>query len=206
MEIPGQIAMLELAIRKYPMLIEAVTQSPSFEIRGRGGKPYRVDAFPFGQYSHFMKADLIHEVTKTLAAKVKAFGKNFNYLADIYPGGVVWGSAVALDVGVSKQTLWEKPTGLDGEIEIVVGGPHGRNLYFRNFSVGDRIVLLDDVISTTNTVGAVVRAFRERGLLVDDVFCIVAKGEGYKQLEHALGLSIHALLRLDENAQIVGVN
>ncbi len=62
---------------------------------------------------------------------------------------------------------------------------------------GDRVVIVDDVISTGGTLRAVVEALRHVGASIVDVLVVFDRTEDKAALEEALGVPIKTLLGVD---------
>lgn len=194
---------------KYPHLTKAIIEVSTIKKTGADGQPYSFQVFPFGELGVFLGVDLVREIIDGLVEKARPFRKSADYILSITPGGNPWGPLVAYDLrldwvraSVAKKTpFWNVE--LEDELKVYVAGPHGRELRTRGINKGDRILVVDDVISSAETVKAVVTKLRQAGAHVSEVFCIVTKGEGYKDLERSLGIRVHSLANLTEDGQLV---
>jgi adenine phosphoribosyltransferase len=94
--------------------------------------------------------------------------------------------------------LRKKAYGLPGEVSIrQVTGYSATDLYMNDVQSGDRVVIVDDVISTGGTLRAIVEALRQVGALVVDVLVVFDKMEDKAALEETLGVPIKTLLRVE---------
>ncbi|OGD84429.1 hypothetical protein A3B51_03470 [Candidatus Curtissbacteria bacterium RIFCSPLOWO2_01_FULL_41_18] len=196
--------------RPYPLLANAIHDAPRVKIIGSDGQPHEVQIFPFGEYGTIIRHGLIREISHGLSKKLKRWQGQFDYLVDLMPGGGRSGLIVALDCGVYLTTGWVNRGGLlyktmlDDEFRVKVGGPHGGELCFRGIEANDRVVILDDVIATGETMKSVIRAFKERGPIIAGVLTIVTKGDEYKRIEHDFDIPVASLMNLDERGKIIG--
>jgi len=69
-------------------------------------------------------------------------------------------------------------------------------LYINGLKKGDRIIIVDDVISTGGTLLALVRALKIMGVEVTDVISVIGRGDGYLKLKE-LGVEPKILVTID---------
>jgi adenine phosphoribosyltransferase len=101
-------------------------------------------------------------------------------------------------LGVPFAVVRKRRYGLPGEIEVgqTTGYSKGR-LYINGVRAGDRVVIVDDVLSTGGTLRPLVLALREAGAEVVDVLVVVEKGGNRPALERELGMPVHTLVRVE---------
>jgi adenine phosphoribosyltransferase len=93
------------------------------------------------------------------------------------------------------------PTGAPGEIRIPLANEYVQegtvDIYLNGVTASDRIVLVDDLISTGGTLVSLVRAVEQAGAEILEVFTIGEKSEnrGREHLFQETGLTIKTLLR-----------
>jgi adenine phosphoribosyltransferase len=100
--------------------------------------------------------------------------------------------------GVPCAVVRKRRYGLPGELEIgqSTGYSKGR-LYVNGVRSGDRVVIVDDVLSTGGTLRPLVLALREAGVEVVDVLIAVEKGNARPVLERELGIRIKTLVKVE---------
>ncbi len=87
---------------------------------------------------------------------------------------------------------------LKGEVTLKqVTGYSEKRLYINNINRGDRVIFVDDVISTGGSLRVIVNALRELGAELVDVVIVFEKTRRKKELEGELGIRIHTLLGVD---------
>ncbi len=86
--------------------------------------------------------------------------------------------------------------GLEGEVAVhqTTGYSEGE-LYINGLNKGDRVFLVDDVVSTGGTMAAVIKALKRIGVEIIDVMAIIEKGDGRKFVEKETGIKVHTLVR-----------
>ena len=112
---------------------------------------------------------------------------NFERLAGLELGGVPLATGLSLRTG--KPCLYvRKEAKTYGTCNLVEGG----------FQSGDRVVVVEDVITTAGQVCESVGEIRERGLVVEHVVCAIDRQQGGREEIEALGCSLSAAYTLDQ--------
>lgn len=107
-------------------------------------------------------------------------------------------AAVSLRVGKPYVFLRKRQYGLPGEVSVAQVTGYGKaNLFLNNVHRGDRLVFLDDVISTGGTLRAVVQAFRHVGARLEDIVIVFEKTREKAAFERELGVRIKTLMKVD---------
>ncbi len=105
---------------------------------------------------------------------------------------------VALRLGIPYNIIRKRSYGLPGEVSVSqVTGYSRSDLYVNGIKAGDRVVVVDDVLSTGGTLRAIVEALMKIGAEVVDVITVFEKTAKKKEVEEELGLRIKSLLRVD---------
>jgi len=107
-------------------------------------------------------------------------------------------AAVSLRTGRPYVFLRKRRYGLPGEISVAQATGYGKaDLYINNIRAGDRVVFVDDVISTGGTLRAVIPALRAAGAEIVDVIIVFEKTREKARFERELGIAIKTLLKVD---------
>ncbi|MFH1786874.1 MAG: orotate phosphoribosyltransferase [archaeon] len=64
------------------------------------------------------------------------------------------------------------------------------------FKAGDRVILIEDVISTGVSSSETISKLKEGGLAVEDIVAVLEHGIGGRENLHALGLRVHTLTNM----------
>ncbi len=74
--------------------------------------------------------------------------------------------------------------GLDGEVTIDQSTGYSKGSMFLNdIKKGERVLIVDDVLSTGGTLDAVISGVESIGALIESIVVVVEKGPGLKQLQ-----------------------
>ena len=105
---------------------------------------------------------------------------------------------LTLMTGIPYNVVRKKKYGLPGEVNVrQTTGYSEKDLYINGLKKGDRVVIVDDVISTGGTLKAIVQAFKAMGVKVADIIVVVQKTDGLERLEAELDMKIKTLVRVD---------
>jgi adenine phosphoribosyltransferase len=108
-------------------------------------------------------------------------------------------------LGIPYNVIRKKKYGLPDEVSVIqCTGYSKRELYINGVKRGDRVVLVDDVISTGGTLSAILRALKDLGAIIKDVIIVVEKGNVKSKIENELGIKIKTLVRVEiRNGHVV---
>lgn len=95
----------------------------------------------------------------------------------------------------------KKKFNLPGEIEVsvkksyrkVAGKGKAQKFYINSVKKGDRVILIDDVMSTGGTVSGVMEGLRKVGVIVKDVIVVMNRGKGPQRVKEETGLDVKTL-------------
>lgn len=112
--------------------------------------------------------------------------------------GVHIATALSIKTRIPFVVVRKRSYGLDGEVSVhqTTGYSHGE-LYINGINKGDRIILVDDVVSTGGTMIAVLNALKEMGVVIVEVVAVIEKGEGKKVVERETGFIVKSLIKVD---------
>ncbi|MGI0148297.1 MAG: hypoxanthine/guanine phosphoribosyltransferase [Thermoplasmata archaeon] len=108
--------------------------------------------------------------------------------------------AAGLSLRVRKPYVFirKRQYGLPGEVSLKqLTGYSKTDMFINNIHAGDRVVFVDDVISTGGTLIAIVEALRALGAEVTDTLVVFEKTREKARMEEELDLKIKTLLKVD---------
>jgi adenine phosphoribosyltransferase len=119
--------------------------------------------------------------------------------------GIHISTAVSLMTDIPLVVIRKRQYGLDGEVALSqVTGYSESEMYVNDVKPGDRVLVLDDVLSTGGTLRAITGALEEVGAEVVDVVAVIKKEGGENKLE---GSSYEAKtlvnVRMDGNRVVI---
>ena len=156
-----------------------------------------------GEYDYFVhpitdgvplaEADLLQEV----AEAASQFGNlNVDKIVCVEAMGIHLATAISLLTDIPFVVVRKRSYGLEGEVAVhqTTGYSEGE-LYINGLERGDRVFLVDDVVSTGGTMTAVVKALQRIETDIVDVMAIIEKGEGKEFVEKETGVKVNTLVR-----------
>jgi adenine phosphoribosyltransferase len=149
------------------------------------------------------------DVLKEAAEGIRKFGNlNVDKIVCVEAMGIHIATALSIITGIPFVVIRKRQYGLEGEVAVhqITGYSHGE-LYINGLKKGDKIILVDDVVSTGGTMIAVLNAMEKMGIEIVDVFAVVEKGEGKYIVEGETGFEVKSLVKVnvvDGKVQIEG--
>jgi adenine phosphoribosyltransferase len=108
--------------------------------------------------------------------------------------------AAGLSLRVRKPYVFirKRKYGLPGEVSLKQSTGYAKtDMFINNIQKGDRIVFVDDVISTGGTLLAIARGLRTIGAEIADILIVFEKTREKARMEKEVGLKIKTLLKVD---------
>ena len=108
-------------------------------------------------------------------------------------------AAVGEATGKPTVVIRKRPYGMEGEVRVDVStGYSTSTAYINDIKPGERVLVVDDVISTGGTLEPLLEALEEIGAILKGVVIAIEKGEGRERLaKERPNWSIQTLARID---------
>lgn len=111
--------------------------------------------------------------------------------------GIHLSTAVSLMTDVPVTVIRKRQYGLDGEVAISQRTGYSESeMYINDVTRGERVLVLDDVLSTGGTLVAVLDALDDIGVEVVDTVAVIEKVGGENRVEDA-GYEVKTLITVD---------
>ncbi|MGC9517144.1 MAG: hypoxanthine/guanine phosphoribosyltransferase [Methanomicrobiales archaeon] len=112
--------------------------------------------------------------------------------------GIHIATALCLKTGIPFVVVRKRSYGLPGEVAVhqVTGYSEGE-LYINGLKKGDRVILVDDVVSTGGTMISVVNALKKMEVEIVDVITVIEKGLGKEIVKNETGYQVKTLIKVD---------
>ena len=160
--------------------------------------------FKRGSYNYFIHpiTDGVPEVRPELIREVTA---NIVRIADLEVDKIVTVEAMGIPIGIGLSIITDIPLviirkrkyGLPGEIEISQKTGYSKSQLFLNgIKEGDRVIVVDDVISTGGTLLATLESLKIAGATVVDVVIVVERGNGVERLR-SKGYAVKTMVQVE---------
>jgi len=158
-----------------------------------------------GQYNYFVHpitdgVPLVDpDVLKEAAEGIRKYGNlDVDKIVCVEAMGIHIATALSIMTGIPFVVVRKRQYGLDGEVAVhqITGYSKGE-LYINGLKEGDKVILVDDVVSTGGTMIAVLKAMEKMGVEIVDVFAVVEKGEGKYIVEEETGFEVKSLVKVN---------
>ncbi len=169
-------------------LVESLIGSP---IVKKGDYNYFIN--PITDGVPLVESGLLQEVAENVS---KYADLNVDKIVCVEAMGIHLATAISLRTDIPFVVVRKRSYGLEGEVAVhqTTGYSEGE-LYINGLKKGDRVFLVDDVVSTGGTMAAVIKALKSIGADIVDVMAIIEKGDGRKFVEKETGIKVHTLVR-----------
>ena len=151
-----------------------------------------------------MDPEVLNAITKLVVDRVN--WSEVDMILGIEAMGLPLTAPLSMATGLPLIIARKRSYGLEGEVEIDQSTGYSKGaMYLNDLKKGERIVILDDVLSTGGTLKAVIEGVRRAGAQVAEIVTVVEKGGGMKRLQEDYpGIRIQSLVRLEmDGAKVV---
>jgi orotate phosphoribosyltransferase len=157
---------------------EAAVLEGDFLLRSGRRSRFYVDKYRFGT-----RPDLLAEIGEALALRIGAVEPHATRIAAPEVGAIALAAAASLRSGLPFVIVRKAPKEY-GTTKRLEGA----------FEAGERVVVVEDVVTSGGAAIDSVRALRDAGLVCETVVCVVDREEGGGAAMAAEGITLHRLL------------
>jgi len=112
--------------------------------------------------------------------------------------GIPLATIVSLNMNIPFTIIRKRKYDFPDEVSVEQAtGYSNSKLYINGLKKGDKIVIVDDVLSTGGTLRAVLTALKKMGVVIKGVFIAVNKGNVAKEIMDESNVSITTLVNID---------
>ena len=158
-----------------------------------------------GNYDYFVhpltdgvpeiKPELIQEIVGEIKNNLI---KDYDKFVTIEAMGLPIGITLAMNMNKPLVVIRKRSYGFDDEVAVqqVTGYSKGQ-LFINGLEPDDKIVIVDDVVSTGGTLIAVLKALINMGIDIVDVIVVIEKRDSKMYVEEQTGIEIKTLVTVD---------
>ena len=161
----------------------------------KGDYPYFIH--PISDGIPRMDADVLR-ATRDLIVEMVDWSK-IDLVVSVEAMGLPLLAAVGEATGKPTVVIRKREYGMEGEVRVDVSTGYSQSTtYINDISPGERILIVDDVISTGGTLEPILATLEEMGVILQDIVIAIEKGEGRERLaKERPGWPIRSLARID---------
>ncbi|MFC7077343.1 MULTISPECIES: hypoxanthine/guanine phosphoribosyltransferase [Haloarcula] len=145
---------------------------------------YHYFVHPISDGVPMLRPELLREIVIKIIRKAELDG--VDKIVTPAAMGIHLSTAVSLMTDIPLVVVRKRQYGLDGEVSLSqVTGYSESEMYVNDVYEGDRVLVLDDVLSTGGTLAALTGALEEIGADIRDIVCVIKKADGPNKLDEA---------------------
>ena len=112
--------------------------------------------------------------------------------------GIHLATALSLATDIPFVVIRKRSYGLEGEKEVYQKTGYGSsNLYINDIHPGEKILLVDDVVSTGGTLISLIKTLQDMDVELKSIVAIIEKGEGKEIVKKETGIDVLTIIKLD---------
>ena len=132
--------------------------------------------------------------------------ENIDLILSIEAMGLPLASVLSLATGIPTVVARKRSYGLDFETVVKQSTGYSKgSIWINDVNPEEKILVVDDVISTGGTMEAVLSSLEARGAILSEVWTIFEKGEGMKNLIDKHNWPLRSLVRIEMNGAEVNI-
>jgi len=109
---------------------------------------------------------------------------NIDIILGIEAMGLPLTAPLAMRTGVPMVIARKRNYGLEGEVQIDQQTGYSKgSIYLNDIKAGERIAIIDDVLSTGGTMRSVIEGVKQTKASVENIVIVVEKGDGMQNLK-----------------------
>lgn len=140
--------------------------------------------------------ELLKEVTEEMKKRVQKVGK-IDRIVTMEAMGIPLASVLSLELEIPFTIIRKREYGLPGEVSVEqVTGYSKAKMYINGLKKGDRVVIVDDVLSTGGTLRAVLTVLEKIGVVVKGIFIAIDKGACREEICSSFRVELTSLIKI----------
>jgi len=160
-------------------LKQSLLDAPIIEKEG-----YHYFVHPISDGVPMLRPELLREIVIKIIRKAEL--DDVDKIVTPAAMGIHLSTAVSLMTDIPLVVVRKRQYGLEGEVALSqVTGYSENEMYVNDVYEGDRVLVLDDVLSTGGTLAALTGALEDIGADICDVVCVIKKDDGQNKLAEA---------------------
>jgi adenine phosphoribosyltransferase len=158
-------------------LRQSLLEAPVIEKEG-----YHYFVHPISDGVPMLQPELLREIVIGIIRKAEL--ENVDKIVTPAAMGIHISTAVSLMTDIPLVVIRKRQYGLDGEVALAKQTGYSESeMYINDVEDGDRVLLLDDVLSTGGTLAAITDALEHIGADVRDIVVVIKKEDGGNELD-----------------------
>jgi len=141
--------------------------------------------------------DLLNEVIDELQKRIEKI-RGIDKIVTIEAMGIPLAATLSLRTKKPFLIIRKREYGLPNEHVVKQQTGYSKSkLYINGLKKGDKIVIVDDVLSTGGTLKAIIKNLKSIGVLIQGIFIVVDKGNNAKKIRETYKIDIDILVNIE---------
>ena len=112
--------------------------------------------------------------------------------------GIHLATALSITTDIPFVIIRKRQYGLEGETQVYQKTGYGSsNLFINDLHAGEKILLIDDVVSTGGTLIALLDTLKDLGIEIKSTVAVIDKGEGKEIVERETGVKVLSIIKVN---------
>jgi adenine phosphoribosyltransferase len=153
----------------------------------------------------YIDPDLLREITNEMRTRIKSF-LPFDKILTIEAMGIPIASALSLELNIPFVIVRKRQYNFPDEVEIhQKTGYSEAKLFVNGLKQNDKIIIVDDIISTGETLKSVISILKKKKVDIKGIIILFDKGAAVKDIENKFHLKVKTLLKIDVKDDLVKI-
>lgn len=149
---------------------------------------------------------LLDEVTDEMIKHIEKLGE-IDKIVTVEAMGIPLATSISMKLNLPFTIIRKRQYGLPGEVAVQqITGYSKSTLFINGLKRGEKVVIVDDVISTGGTLRAVLETLTKMGIEVKAAIIAIEKGQGGEQLRKLFDIPIISIIKIDVRGGKVKIN
>ncbi len=158
-----------------------------------GGQTYNYFIHPISDGIPETDPAILEEIADYIISDGKTGG--IDKIVTVEAMGIPIATALSLKTRIPVSIIRKREYGLHGEVTLSQSTGYSKgSLFINGLKKGDRILIVDDVISTGGTLLPLLETLNGMGADVVGVYCVIGRGEGTDHIKEKTGVDVTVLV------------
>lgn len=151
--------------------------------------------------------DMLEEVVKEIHTHINCY-VSIDKIVTIESMGIPIATSLSLKMNIPFTIIRKRAYGLPEELNIEQYTGYSKSrLYINGLKKDEKIIIVDDIISTGNTLRSVLKGLNKLNVITKGVFIVVDKGNAVNKIREEFNVPITTLLKIEiKNDKVIIIN
>ncbi len=157
---------------------------------------YRYVVHPITDGIPCIEPEVLEDVVKRI---MEVTDLNVDYIVTPEAMGIPMATLLSYKTEIPLNIIRKKEYKLKGELKVYQKTGYAEcKMYVNGLKKGDRVLIVDDIVSTGGTLLGIIKVLKKAGIKIADVITVFERGEGKERIEKETGFKIKTLLRVKD--------